>query len=55
LSNSCLLGSSVAWANEANESIIRFIQSNWMGYKGDSFKIQAPTNAVIKATTFTVS
>lgn len=55
LSNSSSDGGSVARANEANVSMIKLIQSIWIGFKGDSFKTAAPVKANTKATTLTVN
>ena len=49
------VGSSVARAREAKESMIMFTQRSQTGLRGGSFKTTAATNEVISATTFTVS
>ncbi len=54
LSKSSDLGGSVDKANDANEFIIRFIQSNYTGCKGDSFNTIAPNRVVISAARLTV-
>lgn len=53
--NKCSVGGSVARANAANVSIIRFIHNIYTGEKIVSSKIIAVTNVVITATTLTHS
>lgn len=55
LKSSSSLGGSVAKASEAKVSIIKLTQSIWIGFRGDSFKIAAPENAIIRATMLTVN
>lgn len=55
LSRSFSVGSPVARANEARESMIMFTQRSWIGWRTDSFKMQAETKATTNATTLMVS
>jgi len=49
------LGSSVARAKEASESMIKLTQRSWIACRGDSHMITDPMKEVIRATTLTVS
>ncbi len=55
LFNRSSLGGSVANANDAKVSMIKFTHNIWIGFKGDSFKIAAPAKAITKAVMLTVS
>lgn len=48
-------GGSVARANAAKVSIIKFTQSIWIGVRGDYLMSTAPKNAMNIATTLTVN
>ncbi len=54
-SRSSSFGESVASDKEARESIIMLIQSNDIGYKGDSCRMHDPIKADIRATILTVN
>mmetsp|Transcript_8369 Transcript_8369/g.12167 ORF Transcript_8369/g.12167 Transcript_8369/m.12167 type:complete len:278 (-) Transcript_8369:2556-3389(-) len=54
VSNSSV-GGSVARASEARASMMRFTHSNWMARRGDSPFVAAPSIAINRATTLTVS
>ena len=49
------VGCSVARANDANVSMIKFTHNICTAFRGLSFIIQAPRKATVTATTFTVS
>lgn len=55
LLRSSSVGSSVAKAKEARESMIMFTQRSYTAFKGVSFMITEAMKEVIRATTFTVS
>lgn len=48
-------GLSVASASEPRLSMMRFTYSSWIDVKADSSSTAAPRNAMIRATTLTVS
>lgn len=55
LFKSSSLGGSVAKANEARVSMIRLTHNIWIGFNGDYLNTAPPTNAITKATKFTVN
>jgi hypothetical protein len=55
LSKSFYVGDSVERAKEAKVSIIKLIQSIWIGFNIYCFKIAAPTKVEQTATMFTVN